>query len=265
MFKEHYDRMRPGPTPERVLAICRILCSSPLTEDEMKEKIYLTKTAATKIGEEFRHSVNTAVELGLISLKDNVYSLSVAPDRVASINSFRRTVASRAFANKKSTFFRVCQWYIGSNDTVFAYPNWEDKAAAAVKAGIDKITENDMLGWRFWASFLGLGYIHGTELIPNMYVRVRDVLATEFSKVYAFDEEIPADQFFDWLLTQIPEAKMSDGSINLALSSAIRTLRDMDEISPVALMDAVPMYLYNLPEDFTNKIFHIIVKEAVCK
>lgn len=265
MFKDHYNHMRPGPTPERVLAICRLLSSNPLTEEEMKDRIYLTKTAASKIGEEFRNSINTAVELGLISLKDNVYSLSVAPNQVASVDAFRRTVASRAFSNKKSTFFRVCQWYIGSNETVFPHLNWEDKAAAAVKAGIDKIDENDMLGWRFWASFLGLGYIHGTELIPNMYVRVRDVLATEFPKTFAFGEEIPAGQFFEWLFTKIPEAKMADDSINLALSSAIRTLRDMDELAPLALMDAVPMYLYNLPEDSTNKISHIIVKEAVCK
>ena len=265
MFKDHYNHMRPGPTPERVLAICRLLSTNPLTEEEMKDRIYLTKTAATKIGEEFRNSINTAVELGLISLKDNVYSLSVAPNQVASVDAFRRTVASRAFSNKKSTFFRVCQWYIGSNETVFPHLNWEDKAAAAVKAGIDKVDENDMLGWRFWASFLGLGYIHGTELIPNMYVRVRDILATEFPKAFAFGDEIPAGQFFDWLFTKIPEAKMDDDSINLALSSAIRTLRDMDELAPLALMDAVPMYLYNLPEDSTNKISHIIVKEAVCK
>ena len=264
MFKEHYDNMRPGPTPERVLAVCRLLSSTPLTEDEIKDRIYLTKTAATKFGDEW-DSVKAAAELGLISFKDNVYSLSVDPSLIATVESFRRTVAARAFSNKKSTFFRISQWYIGSNDAIFAASNWEDKAAAAVKAGIDKIRDNDMLGWRFWASFLGLGYVHGTELIPNMYLRVRDVLATEFSKSFAFEEEIPAAQFFDWLLAKIPEAKMPDDTINLALSSAIRTLRDMDEISPVSLMDAVPMYLYNLPEDPTNKISHIIVKEAVSK
>lgn len=265
MFKEHYDNMRPGPTPERVLAICRLLCSNPLTEDEMKDKIYLVKTATTRIGEEFRDSIGAAIELGLISFKDGVYSLCVAPDQIATADAFRRTAASRAFANKKTTFFRVSQWYISSNDAIFAALNWEDKSAAANKAGLDRIDNNDMLGWRFWASFLGLGYIHGTELIPNMYLRVRDVLATEFSKAFSFGEEIPADQFFNWLLSKTPEAKMEDDSINLALSSAIRTLRDMGEISPVSLMDAVPMYLYNLPEDSTNKITHIIVKEAVCK
>ena len=264
MFKEHYDHMRPGPTPERVLAICRLLSSNPLTEEEMKDRIYLTKTAATKFADEW-DAVKAAAELGLISFKDNVYTLSVDPSQIATTVAFRRGVATRAFSNKKSTFFRISQWYIGSNEAVFNASNWEDKAAAAVKAGIDKIRDNDMLGWRFWASFLGLGYVHGTELIPNMYIRVKDVLATEFSKSFAFDEEIPAADFFNWLLAKIPEAKMPDDSINLALSSAIRTLRDTKEIDVSKLMDAVPMYLYNIPEDSTNQISHIIVKEAVCK
>lgn len=265
MFRDHYDGMRPGPTPERVLAVCRLLILGSLSEDELKDQIYLEKTAATKIGEEFKRSLSAATELGLISFKDNMYTLSVDTKCLSTSENFRRTCAKLAFANKKSTFFRVCRWYVCANELVFSGQNWEDKAVHANQAGVDQVDENAMLGWRFWASFLGLGYVHGTELIPNMYIRVRDVLATEFTKEFSFDEEIPVDQFFNWLLAKTPEAKMDDGSINLALSSAIRTLRDMGEIEPVSLMDAVPMYLYSLPEDTHNKITHIIVKEAVCK
>ena len=106
MFKEHYDHMRPGPTPERVLAICRLLSSNPLTEEEMKDRIYLTKTAATKFADEW-DAVKAAAELGLISFKDNVYTLSVDPSQIATTVAFRRAVATRAFSNKKSTFFRI--------------------------------------------------------------------------------------------------------------------------------------------------------------
>ena len=103
MFKEHYDHMRPGPTPERVLAICRLLSSNPLTEDEIKDRIYLTKTPATKFGDEW-DSVKAAAELGLISFKDNVYSLSVDSSQISTVEAFRRTVAARAFSNKNTTF-----------------------------------------------------------------------------------------------------------------------------------------------------------------
>lgn len=266
MFKGHYDSMRPGPTPERVRAVCRLLDGKQYTEDEIKEYIYLDKTAATKIGEEFKRSLQAALELNLISFKDNLYTLSVDANQIETVEAFRRTVASRAFANRDSTFYRVSRWYINANEAVFDALNWEDKAALANKSlGDKKLTDNDMLGWRFWASFLGLGYLYGTELIPNMYLRVRDVLATEFSKTFSFNEPIPVHDFFGWIWKKVPEARTDDESINLALSSAIRTLREMGDVDPVFYSDASPMYLYKLSGDTTNRITHIIVKETVCK
>lgn len=265
MFKTHYDHMRPGPTPERVLAICRVIASGHYTSDEIKDRIYLDKSTASKSGEEFRNSILAAEELGLIDLKENVYSLSVDPAQISTIDAFRRTAAKRAFSNKDTTFFKVSKWYLSSNEHVLFSGNWEDRAALANRSGVDKITDNDMLGWRFWASFLGLGYISGTELIPNMYVRVRDVLATEFAASFPYDEEIPAEEFLRWLWSKLPESATEDHSINMALSNALRTLRDMGEVIPTTQMDAINMYLYDIPEDPTNKVTHFIVKEAVCK
>lgn len=266
LFKAHYDVMRPGPTPERVRAICKLLSGTELTENEIKDYIYLDKTVTTKIGEEFKRSLQASVELGLVAYKDSRYTLAVDESQVHTVETFRRTVARCAFANRDSTFFRVSRWYMNANETVFDEIVWEKKANMVKKAlGDDRINENDMLGWRFWASFLGLGYLSGTELIPNMYLRVRDVLAVEFSKVFAFGEEVPAHDFFAWLWELIPEARTEDESINLALSNAIRTLRDMGEVKPVFFPDAVPMYLYSLPEDSTKMITHVIVRKEVCE
>ena len=265
MFKTHYDHMRPGPTPERVLAICRIVAAGRCTIDEIKERIYLDKSSTSKSGEEFSNSIRVAEELGLIGLKDGLYTLVVDPSQISTPDTFRRTAAKRAFSNKDTTFFKVSRWYLSSNEHPLFSGNWEDRAALANRSGVDKITDNDMLGWRFWASFLGLGYISGTELIPNMYVRVRDVLATEFAASFPYDEEIPAEDFLRWLWNRLPEAVMEDHSINMALSNALRTLRDVGEVIPTTQMDAINMYLYDIPEDPTNKVTHFIVKEAVCK
>ncbi len=265
MFKTHYDHMRPGPTPERVLAICKVVAANPCTQDEIRDRIYLDQGSGSKPGEEFRNSILTAEELGLIELKDGVYSLSVDSEHISTPDAFRRIAAKRAFANKDTTFFKVSKWYVCSNAHVLFPGNWEDRAALANRSGVDKITDNDMLGWRFWASFLGLGYISGKELIPNMYVRVRDILSTEFAASFPYDEEIPAADFMRWLWHKLPEAVMEDHSINMALSNALRTLRDMGEVIPTTQMDAINMYLYAIPEDPTNKVTHFIVKEAVCK
>ena len=265
MFKTHYDHMRPGPTPERVLAICKAVAAQPCTQDEIRGRIYLELGVNSKPGEEFRNSILAAEELGMIELKDGVYTLAVNPAHIATSEAFRRIAAKHAFANKESTFFNVSKWYVSNNEHVLFSGNWEDRAALANQSGIDKITDNDMLGWRFWASFLGLGYISGKELIPNMYVRVRDILATDFAASFPFDEEIPAAEFMRWLWHRLPEAVMEDRSINMALSNALRTLRDMGEVIPTTQMDAINMYLYSIPEDPTNKVTHFIVKEAVCK
>lgn len=265
MFKTHYDHMRPGPTPERVLAICNAVAAHPCTQNEIRDRIYLDQDTVSQPGEELRNSILTAQELGLIELKDELYSLTVNSTHISTPEAFRRITAKRAFANHDSTFFRVSRWYVCSNEYVLFSGNWEDRAALANKSGIDGITKHDMRGWRFWASFLGLGYISGAELIPNMYVRVRDILATDFAASFPFDEEIPADEFMRWLWHRLPEAVMEDRSINMALSNALRTLRDMGEVIPTTQMDAINMYLYSIPEDPTNKVTHFIVKEAVCK
>ena len=40
MFKKNYDSMRMEPTPERVLAVCRLASQCQISRDQMKE--YLT-------------------------------------------------------------------------------------------------------------------------------------------------------------------------------------------------------------------------------
>ena len=44
------------------------------------------------------------------------------------------------------------------------------------------LNENAVLGWRFWAAFLGLGYLSGTMIIPNMKLRLEDILATTYTE-----------------------------------------------------------------------------------
>ena len=65
------------------------------------------------------------------------------------------------------------------------------------------MNENAVLGWRFWAAFLGLGYLSGTMIIPNMKIRVQDVLATNFSKKFKFNEAIQA---YDFIIETLEEA-----------------------------------------------------------
>ena len=56
------------------------------------------------------------------------------------------------------------------------------------------LNENAVLGWRFWAAFLGLGYLSGTMIIPNMKLRLEDVLATTYTEKLKYNETILAQE-----------------------------------------------------------------------
>ena len=51
MFKEHYDNMRPGPTPERVLAVSKLAaCMNGTKDDVIKASLlYMQNSTASKL------------------------------------------------------------------------------------------------------------------------------------------------------------------------------------------------------------------------
>ena len=73
MFKD--NNMRPGPTPERVLAICRMLEDNSYTIQEMAKLTQLDREPNIS-QEAFRYSIETAGELGLIKKTGDKYSLA---------------------------------------------------------------------------------------------------------------------------------------------------------------------------------------------
>jgi len=262
MFRKG-ESIRPGATPERVRAICQLVATKKLTEKEIKQYIYLDDNAS-KVGEEYEDSFKIAhEELGLIKKVGEYYELVISSEEVESMDLFRRCIAKKVFSIADSTFFNMTKWYLGKNEEVFSYRKWEDKKVAADRDGVSNVTENAFLGWRLWVNFLGFGYISGTSLIPNMYVRVKDVLAESLLDTYKVGEEITADEFLKWLLLKLPEADTKGDTLNLGLSSALRTLSDMGEIELVYQKDAIKRYLYYISTDRHNAISHVVIKGAI--
>jgi hypothetical protein len=209
-------------------------------------------------------SIRTAEELGLIQNKDGVYSIIIPAEILNTYIGFRRYVSDRVFKQNETTFFIVTEWYLSQNEKIFAYDSWEDKAAAAVRDGISGVGEHDMLGWRLWASFLGEGYLHARTLIPNMKIRLQDVLAARYNQDFSYGKEITAKDFLAWLRINIPEAAQTpDGRPTLGLSNGLRTLRECGLISARAQTDARRFELYPIEGEAFNEISHIEVKEVI--
>lgn len=263
MFKTHKDGLRMEPTPERVYAVCKYSAQQRCSRDDLVAALSMFPNVAQNTGD-IMAAIHVAEELSLLQTKDGSISFIGSKDILVSYIYFRRYVADRVFKQRETTFFKVTEWYISQNEVVFQYDTWEDKAAAIVRDGIDSINENDFLGWRFWASFLGEGYLHNQILIPNMKVRIQDVLVSKFSETFKLGKIVPAYDFLQWLQIQIPEVSLQpDELVPLGVSSALRTMHELGLITLTAQMDATRVKLYPVEGEAFLDFSHIMVKEEI--
>lgn len=266
MFKTNPDAMRMEATPERVYAVCRLVAHKPCSKEDIVSYISLDEMASDATGDINRALGVASAELGLLVNKDGKYSLQVATSVLDSTTSFRQYVANKVFANPDSTFTQFSRWYVSRNETIFALSSWEDKAVAAKISSneLSSINENAVLGWRFWASFLGLGYLSGTMLLPNMKLRIQDALANNWEIYHPYNEAVTAQKFLQWTKRVFPEVTVEDLSpLPLGYSAGLRTLHELGLIELQAQRDTERVKLYPVDADPLNDFSHVIVKEAV--
>lgn len=266
MFKKNPDGMRMEPTPERVMSVCRLVAQKRVTRDELREILTLGK-AGDKELDQIDKSITVALEeLNVIKTKDNYFELAVNPDVIATSESFRRFVAAKVFGQSNTTFTMFTKWLIALNDSLFSLDKWE---VMAVTSGEDikelsAVDENAVLGWRFWATFLGIGYLSRTMFLPNMKIRLQDILATSFNQKFKYGETIRATDFVDWLSSKLPEADLSN-KLPLAVSAGLRTLHEVGLIKLETWHDSNRIMLFYVDGDPINDFSHITVSEEVCK
>lgn len=264
MFKANPDGMRMEATPEIVLSICRLIARESMTRGEVRSVMTLDSNNEKQL-DQITKSLSVALEeLEIIKATDDKLVLAVAPDVLASSLAFRRYVGSRVFAAKDTTFYLFTRWLIAQNERIFALGTWEAmaKQCAAEVEELSAINENAVLGWRFWAAFLGLGYLSGTMIIPNMKIRLEDILATSYSEQFKFGDAILAQEFMAWLSTKMPEVEIG-GRLPLALSAGLRTLHELGLIQLDTWGDSTPVMLYYVDGEPINSFTHVVVKEVI--
>lgn len=263
MFKVNPDGMRMEPTPERVLSVCRLIAHESMTRDSVRK--YMTLGVNDETENQITASINVALEeLSLIKTQIDKLALAVDPAVIASSTAFRRYVSSRVFFAKDTTFYMFTKWLISQNEKIFAMKTWEGmaKTCGAEVKELSAINENAVLGWRFWAAFLGIGYLSGTMIIPNMKLRLQDVLATTYAEKFKYNETILAQDFMLWLSSKLPEVEIGS-KLPLALSAGLRTLHELGLIKLERWSDSTPIMLYSVDGDPINSFTHISVKETI--
>lgn len=264
MFQANPDGMRMEPTPERVLSVCRLIAHESMTRDEARKAMTLGTNDEKEL-DQINKSINVALEeLSLIKAEADNLVLAVDTGVIASPTAFRRYVSARVFSTKNTTFYMFTKWLIAQNERIFSLKSWEGmaKTCGSEVKELSGLNENAVLGWRFWAAFLGIGYLSGTMIIPNMKLRLEDILATTYTEKFKYNETVLAQDFIFWLSAKIPEVEIGD-KLPLALSAALRTLHEVGLINLETWSDSTPVMLYYVDGDPINGFTHISVKEAI--
>lgn len=254
------ERMKTPAIPERVYALCCAVKNKGILDKEIQEK--LEPSHFSEKTKYYGAVKEAALELGLILIKENVVTLAVDKKHIETIEAMRCFVGCRVFGLKDSLFYKVTESYLKLNEKVFEYGN-VSKMCSIMESMIGvKIFEDDMRAWRFWTSFLGLGYMHDMILLPNMYINLKDIMSScefEYDKEYTIQEFVQIVRpYCEEALVDVDETK----TFNLAFSNALRELHDTKIIELKHNLDASVSWNLYLMEMHTIKstVTHISVR-----
>lgn len=235
MFK---DKMVTPATPERVYTLCKIVEKEARSISDVRERM----EPATLSGESqvyFSDYRTAAEELGLITNSDQMLSLAVNHELVASITAMRQYVNTKLQAFPEGQFFKVTQAYFGLDAQVLSgdqsLVNLAPKMSELTGMPVDAPA---MRGWRFWVTFLGFGYLQDMFFIPNANVFINDILqALKLKKetMLSFSEFI---ELINPYAEIIIGSDTSNHHINFGLSNALRTLHDNGNIKLEHILDS---------------------------
>lgn len=246
MFK---GRMKTAATPERVYALCKIVeAEGIITSSKLKEKMepsFLSQ--ATVYYGDYR---TAAEELGLIKNEDNMISLAVDPAVIATLASMRGYINGRLEQMQDGPFYKVTKSYFEIGKDIFHKENSVSSLVSEMKnmTGESTLDADGMRAWRFWASFLGFGYLHDMFVIPNAKVFLEDLIISselELEHLYSFGE------FIDILRPRcniLFPTDVTEKSLNFGVSAGLRALHDCKEIELQHILDQQDIWnLCNMP------------------
>jgi len=217
--------------PARVFALYKIVTSKKdIARSELQglmepEGIYEGNSYFSTI-------LKTATELKIVDLQDN-YVVPIVPKQLKTIEDFRRYTISKLSSFEDSQFYKCTNTIVNMNERVYKYNLISDSEILnyiSEKIG-QQITAPMVRGWRFWAQFLGFGYMFNRAFLPNAYVFTKNVISLmNLGKM----EEYFIDDFmvrFNQYGKIITENLQTEKNFNIALSSALRELHDNGEIT----------------------------------
>lgn len=250
------ERLRPETTPQRVYTLCKLVNYNKFTKDQLKNFIQPEKLNTNQSN--FNLVYNFALRGALIKEDhDGFIVLNIDEKYLENNNKFRKKLSEIIFSNENSMFYRYTSWYLEQNERIFKYTSSKEMQRHLVGEFIN-IREVDLLGWRFWASYLGIGFLHKGFIIPNTYTRIKDSI--ENDDTLTKNETMPFGDFIVWLQRKCLEFKqgIKGNNVSLGVSSGLRALHDEGLIKMNYISDAIDVWhlfrvdTHEIPENVTE-------------
>lgn len=250
------NKMHTPAIPERVYALCKAVRNKEIAEKDLRELLEPSHLGGKTV---YFGAVRTAaIQLGLINIKDDAISLAVAKDNILSIESMRKYINLNLENLKGSLFYDVSKAYFSMGIDVLKYESVSKMCDLVGKMINRKVDEDDMRAWRFWVSFLGMGYMHDMLMLPNASTMISDIIDgrqlkknVEYTMTEFMNEIRP---YCNIILENVEE----ENKFNYGFSNGLRLLHDQGKINLQHKLDRGDMwFLYPLE-------FHL-VEETVTR
>lgn len=234
-------KMETEAIPERVLSLCQILAKGTVQEDEIRKSV---EPAAMNDGKTmyFKKVCDAAIQLGLIGKNDDTKELVLLVENsiVESHDSFKKYIVKNIDKLVLGQFYKTTKIYLEKSEELFVVDkelqnvsklvdllNKMYKENSDTKEELGLVNEN-MLAWRFWATYLGFGYLHNMFFLPNVAMYLKSCIECadiKLGKVYTMSEFISL--LHPYIDICVSSQNETSRTMNMALSNGFRTLHDL--------------------------------------
>ncbi|WP_144551320.1 hypothetical protein [Peribacillus simplex] len=277
------DRITNGMSPHRVFSLCKLV--HYFQHEEMKELTkekagdFLQPNALMKEKTQFREVLQFARSGNLVTEnEDQVLTTNLTKEDLSSIEHFKRAIIARAIENKELMFWKFTSWYVMRDNRVLNEKTKDLETTFNQELNTEQdatfiYNETNINGWRTWAVFLGYGFLHAGIVLPNLAVRLNNLLIEDHK--LQRNQYLPMADFMEWLRDAAPEvdggtlgemyrgkSSLSAQHLSLGLSTGLRALHDQNVITLNYVRDARDTWhLTRAPfHEITGQVSQIMIR-----
>lgn len=247
--------------PVRVFALYKIVTSKKdISRSELQE--LMEPSEIFEGSSYFSAILKTATELKLVDVQDNAVVALVSKEQIKTIDDLRLYIILKLENYEEEQFYKCTNAIVNLDEKIYKYSSISDSKMLnylSEKVG-QQITAPMARGWRFWAQFLGFGYMNELVFLPNAYIFVKNVikLIGLEKREYQMDEFMTMFNQYGRILSGNSQ---NEKYLNLALSNALRELHENGEITLKYISDQASKWiLYPSNDLFNNPVSSIIYK-----